>query len=265
MTDFLSRIIEHKESEVAAAKRLVPETALRSEAESRGPSRRFFDRISKPGPAGMNVIAEIKRASPSKGKIRDDVDPARYARMYEQGGAAAISVLTDCRFFCGSPSDLIAARSASSLPVLRKDFVIGPYQVYESAAMEADCMLLIVRALSPSMLTDLISLGRELGMAALVEVRDKEEFDAALRAGARIIGVNNRDLRTFKTDIETTIALAGRNADGRVMVSESGIGGREDIEQLLRAGVSNFLIGESVMRAEDPVGALRALHGAKDG
>ena len=211
----------------------------------------------------MNVIAEIKRASPSKGKIREDVDPARYAEMYQEGGAAAISVLTDNYFFGGSLTDLRAARNAAGLPVLRKDFLICPYQIYESAAIGADAVLLIVRALSPELLKDLLALCGSLGLDALVEAHDEREFDTAADAGARLIGVNNRDLGTFITDIATSVSLAGRIGPGQVMVSESGIHGRPEIERLLNAGIWNFLIGESIMRSEDPVRFLNILHGAE--
>lgn len=261
MSDFLASIVKHKRAEVAAAARARPVAVLRAEAWSRSAARGFFNRMARPGPAGMNIIAEIKRASPSKGKIRENVDPARYARLYEQGGAAAISVLTDSEFFGGSPDDLRAVRAASALPVLRKDFLISSYQLYESAAMGADAVLLIVAALSPELLRDLIALSANLGLDALVEVRDASEFESAANAGARLIGINNRDLRTFKTDIETTITLAARKSDAQVLVSESGIHGRGDIERLLMAGVSNFLIGESLMRSEDPAGMLADLHG----
>ncbi len=261
MSDFLGRIIEHKKEEIAAAAKTKPESVLRAEAEKPLARRPFMKRLASPGPYGMNVIAEIKRASPSKGPIRDVVDPAAYARMYEQGGAAAISVLTDRDYFGGTPEDLKKARAASNLPVLRKDFLISAYQVYEAAAMGADAMLLIVRALEPSLLRDLITLAGDLGLDALVEVHNESEFETAEAAGATLIGVNNRDLVTFKTDIQTSLDLARRAAPGRVLVAESGIHGRAQIEQLTEAGISNFLIGESIMRADDPVRMLKTLHG----
>jgi indole-3-glycerol phosphate synthase len=211
----------------------------------------------------MNVIAEIKRASPSKGKIREDADPAEYARMYELGGAAAISVLTDQDFFGGSAGDLRKVKLASSLPTLRKDFIISSYQVYESAVMGADAILLIVRALLPQSLRDLLSLCLAVGLDALVEAHNETEFEVAAKAGARLIGINNRDLVTFNTDISTSIRLAGRAGAGQVLVAESGIHTRSDIERLLDAGIWNFLIGESLMKLDDPVKFLEVLHESK--
>jgi len=262
MSDFLTRIIEHKEHEVREAEKLVPERLLRLEAEKPVERRSLFNRLSVPGPFGMNVIAEIKRASPSKGPIRASVDPKSQAAVYERGGAAAISVLTDREFFKGDVRDLRDARSSVGIPVLRKDFVIGTYQVYESAVIGADAVLLIVRALSPELLKELIGLCGEVGLDALVEVHNRPELDTAVGSGARIIGINNRDLGTFVTNIQTTIDLAGYSGGERVIVSESGIHGRAEIERLLEAGVFNFLIGESIMRSEDPEAFLKALHGA---
>ena len=226
--------------------------------------RDFIGRLAEPGLLGMNIIAEIKRASPSKGKIRENVDPAERARKYEMGGAAAVSVLTDQNFFNGSPRDLKKAKSAASLPTLRKDFIIDPYQIYESAAMGADAVLLIVRALLPESLLDLLSLCSEVGLDALVEVHGEGEFEIAAKAGARLIGINNRDLGTFVTDISTSVDLADRAGPGRLLVAESGIHARSDIERLLDAGIWNFLIGESLMRSEDPVRLLRVLHGVEE-
>lgn len=263
MSDFLSRIIERKKEEVRAAAECVPEGFLRREAEKSNGRRAFTDRLAEPGLAGMNVIAEVKRASPSKGRIRENVDPAEFARMYEAGGAAAVSVLTDRDSFGGSPEDLKKVRAACRLPALRKDFIIGPYQVYESAVMGADAILLIVRALLPELLKDLLALCSEIGLDALVETHDEHELEIAAKAGARIIGINNRDLATFKTDISTSIRLCGKADPGQVLVSESGIHARSDIERLLDAGIWNFLIGEGLMRSEDPAGFLRALHGEK--
>jgi indole-3-glycerol phosphate synthase len=263
MSDFLSKILDRKKDEVRTAAKHTPELVLRREAEKPNGRRAFIDRLARPGSLGMNVIAEIKRASPSKGKIRENVDPAEYARNYELGGAAAISVLTDRDFFNGSPDDLIKVKSAASLPTLRKDFLISSYQVYESAAMGADAVLLIARALLPESLRDLLSLCSGIGLDALVEVHDEKEFETAVNAGARLIGINNRDLTTFKTDISTSIGLAGRAGPGQILVAESGINTRSDIERLLDAGIWNFLIGEGLMRSDDPVGLLRALHGAE--
>src|SRR5208283_207986 len=263
MSDFLSKILDHKKDEVRAAAKRVPESALRQEAEKSKGRRPFMERLAVPGPMGMNVIAEIKRASPSKGKIRENADPAEYARKYEVGGAAAISVLTDKNSFGGSPEDLKKVKSACVLPILRKDFLISSYQVYESATIGADAVLLIVRALLPQLLRDLISLCESIGLDALVEVHDESEYEIAEKAGARLIGINNRNLKTFETDISTSIHLAGRKASGHVLVAESGIHNRSDVERLIDAGISNFLIGESLMRSEDPVGFLKILHGAQ--
>ena len=263
MADFLQTILEHKMLEVEAAARSVPEDRLMSEALERGSQSRrpFFERLSRPGPSGVNIIAEIKRASPSRGEIRSGVNPGEFAQMYEQGGATAISVLTDSTFFKGGPDDLRAARSACGLPVLRKDFVISRYQVAESAAMGADALLLIVRALSAAQLRDYVDLAGRLGMRALVEVHSEAELDAASEAGARLIGINNRDLSTFRTDIGTSESLAKKLAPGQVAVAESGIGGRKDIERLLDAGIHNFLIGESIVRSPDPAAFIRELMG----
>jgi indole-3-glycerol phosphate synthase len=263
MSDFLSKIIECKKHEVEAAAKLAPERVIRQQAEKPRARRAFLDRLAGPGPRGINVIAEIKRASPSKGKIREHIDPAEFARKYELGGAAAISVLTDKTFFGGCPEDLRAVKRAASLPALRKDFLIGPYQVYESAVMGADAVLLIVRALSPGLLGDLIALCADIGLDALVEAHDEGEYEAAAKAGAGLIGINNRDLRTFETDVSTSVAIAGRIGPGQVLVAESGIHSRSDIERLLDAGIWNCLIGESVVAADDPVKFLNELHGVK--
>ncbi|MEM5789264.1 MAG: indole-3-glycerol phosphate synthase TrpC [Syntrophobacteraceae bacterium] len=262
MSDFLSRIIAHKKEEIRAAAAQVPESSLRNLAENYAGTRRsLLDRLATPGPHGMNIIAEIKRSSPSKGQIRDDVDPKRYAALYEQGGAAAISVLTETQYFGGSSADLCDARGAAGLPVLRKDFIVSSYQVYESAAIGADAVLLIARALAPEMLKEMIALCGSVGLDALVEVHDRAELETALAVGARIIGINNRDLATFRTDIRTSMDLTRFIGPGHVAVAESGIHGRQEIEQLLEAGIFNFLIGESIMRADHPDRFLRVLHG----
>ncbi len=262
MSDFLSRIIERKKEEVKEAARHASEDFLRSQAEKSNGRRGFMRGLSSPGPAGMNVIAEVKRASPSKGKIRELIDPAEYARMYEAGGAAAVSVLTDRDYFGAQPEDFENVRAASRLPVLRKDFIISSYQVYQSAAMGADALLLIVRALSPELLKDLLALCASLGLDALVETHNEHEFEIASLSGAKLIGINNRDLATFTTDIATSIRVCQKAAPGQVLVAESGIHTRSDIERLLNAGLWNFLIGESLMRSEDPAALLQALHGA---
>jgi indole-3-glycerol phosphate synthase len=263
MSDFLSKILESKRHEIKAAAERVPERVLREEASQPRERRSFIERLAAPGPSGINVIAEIKRASPSKGKIKESVAPAEYARKYELGGAAAVSVLTDKDFFGGGLEDLVKVRQAASMPVLRKDFIISSYQVYESAVIGADAVLLIVRALSGALLRDLLSLCADVGLSALVEAHDEDEYEIAASTGARLIGINNRDLKTFKTDISTSIGIAGRVSPGQIVISESGISSRSDVERLVDAGIWNFLVGESVVRADDPVKFLKALHGVQ--
>lgn len=265
--DILSRILEKKYQEVDAAQRVVPEGRLRAELRKAGTvtgtgeKRSFHDKLSTPGRFGANIIAEIKRGSPSKGSIRADLDPAAYALSYEKGGAAALSVLTDRSFFMGSPEDLRQARAAVRLPVLRKDFIVSTYQIYESVAMGVDAILLIVRALSPDFLRACLDLCEELRLDALVEVHSATELEEATRAGARLIGINNRDLKTFRTDIQTSIDLVRHLETGQVAVAESGIHERAQVERLIEAGIWNFLIGESLVRAADPEAFLKSLLG----
>ncbi len=260
-TEFLAGIVRHKQEEIAAAKMRVSENELRLQASAVAKRRPFLHRLSKPGPGGVNIIAEIKRASPSKGVIRQDLDAGIQARHYEAGGAAAVSVLTDTRFFHGGRQDLVQAREAVRLPVLRKDFLISSYQIYEAIAMGADAVLLIVRILSEQQLNDLLALCAENRIDALVEVHSEPEFESAARAGARLIGVNNRNLDTFTTDIETSIRLAKLFDKQHVGVAESGIAGRDEIERIRQAGIHNFLIGESLVRADDTQAFLRSLVG----
>ncbi|MFZ0610755.1 MAG: indole-3-glycerol phosphate synthase TrpC [Desulfobacterales bacterium] len=259
--NILERIVAQKKAEVAAAKMTVPAADLEQRARARTDVRPFLAALRQPGPHGVNIIAEIKRASPSKGVIREDLDPAEYARRYESAGAAALSVLTDAEFFRGSIGDLHRARAAARLPVLRKDFIISSYQVFESVAAGADAILLIVRILSARQLKEYFALARELRVDALVEVHSVEEFDRASEAGARLIGVNNRNLEIFKTDIATSITLARRFGPQRVGVAESGIRSRQDVLQIRAAGIFNFLIGESLVRAEDTQARLRQFLG----
>ena len=260
-TDFLSQIIERKRQEVEQDRKVIPEGRLRAAARDAGARRPFFARLAAPGPVGTNIIAEIKRASPSRGAIRLDLEPTQLARAYERAGAAAISVLTEQAFFRARPDDLQVVRAAVRLPVLRKDFIVTRYQLYESVAMGADAVLLIVRALSRKMLRELLDLCRELNLDALVEVHSAEEMTAATQAGATLIGINNRDLASFQTDIQTSIRLAQKIKDGQVAVAESGIHDRVQIEDLLTSGIWNFLIGESLVRAPDPERHLRGLLG----
>ncbi len=257
--DILNQIVTYKKQEVKAARQLRPEGSLRAELPPIKTRRSFYDRLATSNPQGINIIAEIKRASPSKGLIRPDLDPALYAREYESGGAAALSVLTDQDFFKGSVDDLKTARRAASLPVLRKDFIISAYQIFETAVIGADALLLIAAILSPLQLQDYLVLCRELGLDALVEIHDEDEHQKVTRAGANLIGINNRNLKTFHTDIGTSISMAARLAKHQVGVAESGIRTPDDIDAVRRAGICNFLIGESLVRADSPRLALQSL------
>ena len=260
--DVLARILERKQEEVEEGARRVPLPEMRRRGADAPAPRGFRAAIEARIGAGCPaVIAEIKRASPSRGVIRRDFDPSRIAAGYERGGAAALSVLTDREFFQGSPEHLRAARAAASLPVLRKDFLIDPWQVHEARAMGADCVLLIVAALDDDALRRLAETAREAGVDTLVEVHDEAELDRALRIPAPLVGVNNRDLRTFDTTLATTERLAGRVPADRRTVTESGIASREDVARLRAHGVHAFLVGEAFMRAPDPGARLAALFG----
>ena len=250
--NILSEIVEHKKAEVERSKQALPEDAIREKALVPVVRRPFFTRLAQPGPSGVNIIAEIKRASPSKGVFSPDLDPVSTAQAYEQGGAAALSVLTDSTYFMGSSEDLQKARKATALPALRKDFLISAYQLYESAVMGADAVLLIVRILTEQQLRDYLSLAGELSMDALVEVHSEEDLEVAKKTGARLIGINNRNLRSFDTNIETAMSMVSSLAPSQIPVAASGIQKPEDIERNLRAGIHNFLIGESLVRAPDP-------------
>lgn len=257
--NFLTRIVEYKKKEIATARKRIPESVLREKSLHIQSKRSFRRKLARPDHTGVNIIAEIKRASPSKGVICADLDAARQAAAYEQGGAAAISVLTDRHFFSGSPADLAAARQATTLPVLRKDFLISSYQILESGALGADAILLIVRILSENQLHDYLALCRELELDVLVEIHCREELETALQAGADLIGINNRNLTSFETDTQTAAKLAGELGPGQVAVAASGIRNRMDIELGLKAGIYNFLIGESLVRATDPAAMLQTL------
>jgi indole-3-glycerol phosphate synthase len=261
--DFLTRIVEYKKEEIATARRQVPESVLRTKARQIQSNRAFGQILATPDHAGVTIIAEIKRASPSKGIICADLDAARQAKAYEQGGAAALSVLTDRHFFSGSPADLKTARQATILPVLRKDFLISSYQIFESKALGADAVLLIVRILSKRQLHDYLSLCRELKLDALVEIHCREDLEITLQVGARFIGINNRNLASFETDVRTAATLAGMLGPDQVAVAASGIRERKDIKMGLQAGIHNFLVGESLVRASDPAGMVQVLKGIK--
>lgn len=252
----LDRILAAKAEEVERQKGLVPLRELEARAREAPPPRSFAAALQGERVA---VIAEVKRASPSKGVLAPDFDPVRTAAAYARGGAAAVSVLTDEPFFGGSLTFLPRVREVCPLPLLRKDFITDPYQVVEARAWGADALLLIASVLERSQLADLIALAREWGMEALVEGHTAEDVDKSLDAGARILGINNRDLRTFHTDLAVTEALAARVPDGVILVSESGIGSRDDVERLARSGIDAVLVGESLMRQGEPEGLLRAL------
>lgn len=264
-TDFLTQIVEQKGREISRARKVVAEGRLAELARQRSDFRPFFESLSRPGDAGVNIIAEIKRASPSKGDIHPDLDASRTAAQYEKGGAAAVSVLTDSTYFKGSLEDLEAARSACTLPVLRKEFIISRYQVYESAAAGADAILLIARILVPEKLNQLYTLCRELGMDALVEIHTSDDARTVAACGARLVGINNRNLSTFETDLAVAMDLVSRLAPGQVPVAASGISGPTDIQRNRKAGIFNFLVGESIVRSEDPARFIRELMGVGAG
>jgi indole-3-glycerol phosphate synthase len=260
MPDILTRILARKTEELAERSARLPLAELSARVADLPETRGFAAAIEAKIDAGLPaVIAEVKKASPSKGVIRPDFDPASIARSYELGGAACLSVLTDKDFFHGSEDFLQQARAACSLPVLRKDFVIDPYQVYEARVIGADCILLIVAALGDAALLELSLLAAELDLDVLCEVHDVEEMERALALPVPLIGVNNRNLRTFETTIDTSIELQSMIEYDRILVSESGIHNHEDIERLQDAGINAFLVGEAFMRANDPGAELKRL------
>src|SRR5258706_9365890 len=260
VADVLDRILEVKKAEIAAAKAAVAPALMERRAREAPAPRDFVGAMRSHIAAGRAaVIAEIKRASPSKGLLRADFDPAAIAKSYAAAGASCMSVLTDKQFFQGAAEHLVAARAACALPVLRKDFCIEPYQVFEARAMGADCILLIAACLAPTEMASLESLAHELGMAVLVEVHDAAELQAVLGLRTPLIGVNNRDLRTFETRLETTIALRTKVPADRILVTESGIATRDEVNRLRQSGVQAFLVGEAFMRSKDPGAALSDL------
>lgn len=264
MSDILQRILAVKAEEIAAAKSARPLAALRAEAGAAAKPRDFVTALRANVVAGAAaVIAEIKKASPSKGVLRENFDPAAIAASYAKHGAACLSVLTDARFFQGSADDLKRARAACGLPVLRKDFVVEPYQVFEARAMGADCILLIVAALDTARMRELEAAAQALGMAVLVEVHDAAELERALELKTPLLGVNNRNLRTFDTRLDVTLDLLSRIPGDRIVITESGILKPQDVALMRASGVNCFLVGEAFMRASDPGVELACLFGTQ--
>ena len=262
MSDILNKILATKKTEVAASKLAVSLDQLQAQAEAQGEPRDFVSSIHKKIMANKAaVIAEIKKASPSKGVIREDFKPAEIAKSYEKAGAACLSVLTDEQYFQGSAAYLKQARAACKLPVLRKDFIIDEYQVFEARAMGADCILLIVAALELAQMQKLEALANELGMAVLVEVHDADELALALQLDTPLIGINNRNLRTFEVSLQTTLDLLKIMPEDRFVVTESGIFTPEDVKLMMDNQVQGFLVGEAFMRQDDPGAELARVFG----
>lgn len=267
MADILDKIVTVKREEIAAAMKKAPLSAVRADAESRVLTRDFVGALRAKAVAGKPaVIAEIKKASPSKGVLREEFIPADIAQSYAEHGAACLSVLTDRQFFQGQPDYLKQARASCHLPVLRKDFMVDAYQIYESRALGADCVLLIAACLDDAQLRDLEAIAMSLDMAVLVEVHDRAEAERALKLKTPLLGINNRNLKTFEVSLETTLQLLRDlpqlQQGGRVVVTESGILVRDDVLRMAAAGVPAFLVGEAFMRAPDPGVALSGLFGA---
>lgn len=259
MANALEQICSDKLIHVEQRKSRRPLSDLVAEAERANPPRGFADALIRASASGYGLISEIKRASPSKGLIRNDFDPATLARAYMAGGATCLSVLTDVPYFQGSDDHLMAARAVVDLPVLRKDFMLDPYQIIEARSLGADCVLLIMAALDDDLANELEMVARNHGMDVLIEVHDEEELRRALKLKSPLIGVNNRNLKTLKTDISTTKKLAGKVPDDRILVCESGLNNRDDLAEMARVGARCFLIGEALMRQPDVEKAVRAI------
>ncbi|HEX2448845.1 MAG TPA: indole-3-glycerol phosphate synthase TrpC [Methyloceanibacter sp.] len=259
MSHVLDSILAYKRHEVEAAKAVCGADALRARGEAASPVRPFAEALRARAATGYALIAEIKKASPSKGLIRADFDPSALARAYQDGGATCLSVLTDAPSFQGRPEYLAAAREATRLPVLRKDFMIDPYQVLEARALGADCILVIMAAVDDNTAHDLAQTARDLGMNVLAEVHDEVELGRALKLDTKLIGINNRDLKSFVTTLATTMHLAPLVPSDRLVVAESGIFTHDDLDRLAAFGVRAFLVGESLMRQEDVAAATRSL------
>ncbi|VAW58269.1 Indole-3-glycerol phosphate synthase [hydrothermal vent metagenome] len=251
--DILKKILQRKVEEIAEAAAKESLADLTDRAKTALPVRGFIQSIENKIAANQAaVIAEIKKASPSKGVMRENFIPAEIAKSYEKGGAACLSILTDRDFFQGATQYLMQAREATSLPVIRKDFIIDPYQVYEARAMHADCILLIVSALEDARLNELLALANELQMDVLMEVHDREEMQRAIVSGAKLIGVNNRNLRTFEVSLQTTLDMLDMLPEDRILVTESGIHAPQDVQLMREHNVNSFLVGEAFMRADEP-------------
>lgn len=260
MSDVLAKICDDKRDHIAARKKAVPEKEIRAHAETAPMPRGFAAALSRKVDAGeFALIAEIKKASPSKGLIREDFAPVALARAYRKGGAACLSILTDEPYFQGRDQYLTAARTAVDLPVLRKDFMLDPYQILEARALGADCVLLIMAALDDAEAAELEAVAVDLGMDALIEVHNGEELDRALMLKSSLIGINNRNLKTLEVDLKTTEELAPRLPDDRVLIAESGLYAPADLSRMAAVGARRFLIGESLMRQDDVEAATKAI------